>query len=338
MTTSSSFPALAIAARAAFLRGIEHRGVVLAQAQCDGADGARAAMAATERAFHQQAAAIPASQWPSLFWELLLEQPTMRAELVADPRNPFSQLGAGPRAALLLRLVAGLDQLQGADVLHVPVATYRHALYRALEILRSRGMDESALQLVRDSLQRDAKPAHAAAVSVATPVNAADDEPEMRSGAVRWIRPGLIVVAGVLLLTFVGSFFWLPEFLKTGGASPDGFQTLRAHAPAATISAAASAISNPDFEQLTDPQGERIARDLDLYAWFAATSNTPVTSAIAGAPLPETTLPETAAPEADAEDPSEGASTAADAPLPVVPGHSVDAHASSSKQGDDHAH
>ena len=338
MTTSFSLPAQAVAARAAFLRGIDHRGVVLAQAQCGHVERARAAIAATEKAFHQQAATIPVLQWPSLFWALLLEQPAMRAELAADPRNPFSLLAAGPRATLLLRLVAEVDQLQGADVLHVSAATYRHALYRALEILRSKGMDESALQLVRDSLQRDAQPAHAPVVSVSTSPDAAGDEPETPSGAARWIRRGLIATAGLLLLAFVGSFIWLPEYLKPGAVSPNGFQTLRGHAPSETISVVAAAVSNPDFDQLNDPQGERIARDLDLYAWYAATSNAPANGAVAGTPLPETTLPETAAPEADAEDPAEGASAATDTPLPVVPGHAVTGHASTSKPEDDHAH
>ena len=107
------------------------------------------------------------------------------------------------------------------------------------------------------------------------------------------------------MLAGIGSFFWQPAFLKSGVMSPNGIETLREHKPAEVLPATANLVSGADFDLLADPQGASMARDLDLYAWYAATANAPAASPNSAAPLPETTLPETSAPDADA-DPTEG--------------------------------
>jgi hypothetical protein len=116
----------------------------------------------------------------------------------------------------------------------------------------------------------------------------------------RWLRSSLVALLVLLLASLAGSFFWQPAFLATDASLLHGFKTLHAQAPAATLSATAAALGGADFELLGDPEGERIARDLDLYAWYASnpnasgtTTNPPPSS------LPEDAAPETPAPDSD---------------------------------------
>jgi len=116
----------------------------------------------------------------------------------------------------------------------------------------------------------------------------------------RWLRYSLIALLILLLAALVGSFFWKPAFLGIDTSSSHGFEALRAREPATTLSPTAAALGGADFELLDDPDGERIARDLDLYAWYAMGANAPGTNANPPpAPPPESTLPETPAPDAD---------------------------------------
>jgi len=126
----------------------------------------------------------------------------------------------------------------------------------------------------------------------------------MKQGRVRrgprWLRSSLIVLLLLLLAMLAGSFFWQPAFLGSGASSWHGFEALRAQAPAATLSPTATLLGGADFELLDDPEGERIARDLDLYAWYATNPNASGTTASPpAASLPEETAPETPAPDAD---------------------------------------
>ena len=124
----------------------------------------------------------------------------------------------------------------------------------------------------------------------------------MRRGP-RWLRSSLILLLVLLLATLAGSFFWQPAFLGTGDVSLHGFHALHAQAPEATLSATATALGGADFELLDDPEGERIARDLDLYAWFATDPNASGTNANPQpASLPEDTAPDTTAPDTDSSE------------------------------------
>jgi len=116
----------------------------------------------------------------------------------------------------------------------------------------------------------------------------------------RWLRSSLIVLLMLLLAMLVGSFFWQPAFLGTNASYSHGFNTLRAQAPAETLPATAAVLGVADFELLDDPEGERIARDLDLYAWYATNPNASgTTTNPQPASLPEDTAPETPAPDTD---------------------------------------
>ncbi len=297
MTDIATHPAPGEAALTAFLRGIERRGFVLAEAQCGDPARAQAAIDAATRAFRAEAAQLPLARWPAFFWQRLLAQPVLRELAKSSAEQPLAHLSAGPRAALLLRLVAGLDQAHGAEVLRVSPEAYRHALYRALRELHAQGIDDTTLRGLRERLQSRAKqlpdpthrmpPTPIAIRAVATAPIAAR--------APRWLRRVLQAMLALGLLALATSFVWK-------GASPSAanrIETLRAQTPAAILSETAVVLASPDFGWLDDPDGARVARDLDLYAWYAAGPNAAEPDPNAPAPLPESSAPETSAPDAE---------------------------------------
>ena len=113
MTADATPNTASMGATAAFLRGVERRAAVFAQCQCGSVAKGDAAVAAALRAFTRIAPGAPMATWPIRFWSLLLAAPDLRRN--ADdgawpsPWASLATLGIGARAALLLRLVAGLD-------------------------------------------------------------------------------------------------------------------------------------------------------------------------------------------------------------------------------------
>lgn len=292
MTLVSTGHSRTEAERIAFVRGLEHRALVFAEHQGGQADRARAVVLAAKAEFHELAARTHADDWTVLYWRLLLAQPAMRAQRRRDRDDLFALLEAGPRAVLLLRFVAGIEHVQGAQVLAVSEPAYRHALVRATEVLREHGSDESWLRVLRDRLRSDARPTHAD-----------PPEPDRSAGTAAaipaWLQPTLWVALAVLLVIGVGSFFWHPSFFGPGRIG--GIEQLREHAPAQVLPATSQLVGGGDFAQLADPQGAAIARDLDLLSWYAASAGTNQPPGNPAAPLPETTQPENGAPEVDTE-------------------------------------
>src|SRR6188768_2246460 len=97
----------------AFLHGIEARAWVFALCQGGDAERADQTLAAAEGEFIAAAVDLPISGWPLRFWATLLRQPGLLAPL--DPELDLSRLEPGPRAALLLRLLAHLDVPHAAE-------------------------------------------------------------------------------------------------------------------------------------------------------------------------------------------------------------------------------
>lgn len=94
-----------------------------------------AALAATLRGFRDLAPGVAFADWPRRFWALLLSASPLRGEVLGgdpDIPAPVAALAAGPRAVLLLRVVAGLAESEAAAVLGIGRSTYRLALQRAL--------------------------------------------------------------------------------------------------------------------------------------------------------------------------------------------------------------
>ncbi|MFL7980669.1 hypothetical protein ACKAWC_21760, partial [Xanthomonas vasicola] len=118
------------AALSAFLRGVERRGLVLAQLQCGDVATAERTLAAALRAFSSQAAGRPMR-----FWSLLATAPPLRREPMPGtwlpPFTALGQMQTADRLALLLRIVAGLEEVVASEVQGVEAADYRQSLARA---------------------------------------------------------------------------------------------------------------------------------------------------------------------------------------------------------------
>ena len=149
------------AALAAFLRGVERRGAILAELQCGDAAAGDAALAAAMGGFRATAAELPLADWPRAFWARLLAQPQMRhrtaVAMPLDATDSLAELGSGPRVALLLRLAAGLSEAEAAAVLGVAQPTYRLALRRALPSHADGRADPQAWQRLREQVHRRIK-------------------------------------------------------------------------------------------------------------------------------------------------------------------------------------
>ncbi|HZW17813.1 MAG TPA: sigma-70 region 4 domain-containing protein [Luteimonas sp.] len=289
--------ASAPAALTAFLRGVERRGAVFAQLQVgDAATGDRALVAAM-RAFRLPAAKIPFADWPRQFWTLLLATPELREQPAAPSWGSgfgfLGGIGRGPRAALLLRLVAGLPEVDAAAVLGVSRSTYRLALQRALphgedgqpDMQGWRMLGDAARHAVRDlSIERMGQLARIREAVVQgrrldPPVAAARSG---RSGdaqePARWRQPAMIAVGAACLLAFAATF--LPGFKAgIGGDLPEGIDVAPlppADAPDAPLDPQSALLTHPDFELLAAGDSrEPAARDPGFYAWLAAGAKVP---------------------------------------------------------------
>lgn len=288
--SSRSDPATPVPpALAAFLRGVERRGAVLAELQAGDAVAGDAAVASAMRHFRGIAAAAPLSEWPARFWSLLLAQPQLRTRtevaLAIDATDRLAELGPGPRAALLLRLAAGLDSATAAAALGVAEGSYRLALQRALPHHADGRADPEAWQRLRtqvhhriktltpDRLARlgHAREAVAAGIAAATGLaGAAPTAAAVASGGQTVVRG----VAGLLLALCVvalAATYWPGRPAWLGAASGDGppRRTLPEEPPASRFGIEAGMIAHRDFAVLADPQAAQ-SEDLAFHSWLAA--------------------------------------------------------------------
>jgi DNA-directed RNA polymerase specialized sigma24 family protein len=276
--------ALPNSALTAFLHGIEARAWVFAL--CQGGDAARAdqTLAAAELQFIAQAPSLPLAQWPLQFWTVLLRQPGLLAAL--HPELDLSRLDPGPRAALLLRLLANLDVPHAAEALGVSVRAYEAALGQAmaapdhpegwLPALREQlhalvsSLPESTRahldEIRREALERAAAPvpgflaeaeaaadAEAASDASATPV-------EVPPPRWPWFGLGLLLLA--LLATLV---FPLPGGLRPGQSEKLPQEVV----PPPPQLSDTVIVTHPDYAQIAEPQDEVFARDLAFLSWLA---------------------------------------------------------------------
>ncbi|SJZ99832.1 hypothetical protein [Novilysobacter spongiicola] len=279
-------PAPVPPALAAFLRGVERRGAVLAELQCGDASTGDAALAAAMARFRDEAARMPMGDWPSRFWAMLLAQPGLRGhtavamELEASDR--LAELGSGPRAALLLRLAAGLEEAEAASVLGVALPSYRLALHRALPRHPDGSADPDAWQRLRREIHRRIKtlpPDRLARLgrireraleggTRATPAEAAEVAPRRsRSFIVRLLWALLILCALLFAATFSD------RFADWAGLGPDLSgppSELDASRPASRYSEEAGLVAHRDFELLAEPAAMEEAEQLAFRSWLAA--------------------------------------------------------------------
>jgi len=293
-------------ALAAFIRGIERRALVVAEFQSGEVLVAERAVAVTLRAFVPTAVDQPMSEWPIHFWRLLSSTPELRqpAQEGSWPQDlaHLLQLSEGERLALLLRIGAGLDEGQAAQVLGVEMDAYCQWLasacprdaagqpdaqaWRALaEAVQARVRElsperQAQLERLRDSLvsSEAAPPAREPVV----PVMQAERRERQRAPA-RKSRAGqwLWLLTGAVLLAGIG-WAWLssssaPSAVDAGQAPGTG---LEVDNPVQTDTlqelelppAAAPASSEP----VVDPGQAALLQQADFLAWLAAGGPLPV--------------------------------------------------------------
>ncbi len=301
----------------AFLRGVERRGAVFAELQCGDAVAGDAALAAAMRAFQAHAAKAQRGEWPHRFWSLLLATPRLRQTTTlpfrADAFGPLARIGHGPRAALLLRLAAGLAETEAAAALGIAPATYRLALQRALPRRADGSADESVwralaaaaqgaikqlppqrlahLAKLRENALRSVDRSKAAVPMPQEPV----DAPKPRRGWRIALWAGVAACAGA----FAATFFWPTSAPREPSGAPD-IRTVSlpdAEAPASRYDAEWARLSDRDFELLFDVRDEAVYRDLDFYAWYAAQAAMPASERKPGEPFVTEPAPDQERPE-----------------------------------------
>ena len=282
------------AALAAFLRGVERRGAVLAQLQRGDALAGDAALAAAMRAFRAGAPAQPLAEWPQRFWTLLLATPQLR-----QPTPPahwpedlawLGGLSPSRRAALLLRLAAGLPEADAAAVLGVAPASYRLALRRALPHRDDGRADPGAWARLREDVHRRIKTlpaerlAHLARLREAALGGVALAARAPPRAWPRWLRPLLWSLVAACTLALAATWLW--PWWQQRGADAEGIvrQRLPAEEPAARYDARTALLSHRDFELLADPEGVALAVELAFFSWLAA--QTPEEAGAAGSAPP----------------------------------------------------
>lgn len=264
---------------AAFLRGVERRGAVLAELQCGDAVAGDAALAAAMRAFRLGAAAEPMADWPRRFWTLLLAAPQLRRP-PPDPHWPqdltwLGRLTPAPRAALLLRLASGLDEAEAAAVLAVAPASYRLALRRALPHREDGRADPAAWARLREQVHRRIKTlpaerlAHLARLREAAIAGTAADRHSTPAPAWKALRRALWAGFALCVVALAATWAW-PWWQLRGGADGIRLDDLRAERPAARYDEELALLGHRDFDLLADPAASAAAGDLAFYSWLAA--------------------------------------------------------------------
>jgi hypothetical protein len=253
-------PAASSSAMQAFRRGIDRRAYVLARAQCGDNDLLQSALSGVDVAFNAEYAELPISQWPIRFWTLLLS----RKEL-AQGQSPWPALASishGPRAALLLRLVAGLDFSHAAQVLNISETTYRFALERGLEQLHAAGFNFQELERLRDSFFEEVKqlPTEliqtrerpAVIITPAKPV--AEPEPVAKKKSY-W--PWLLLFIA-LITAGLGWWWWSNQTVAVANTKPVALTDVQ------------TAVIHPDYDIIANPDIQAQTEDLAFLSWIAA--------------------------------------------------------------------
>jgi hypothetical protein len=271
------------AALTAILHGIQPRAWVFGLCQAGDPHRADQALAGAERDFLAEAATHPLAEWPMRFWAALLRQPTLLAPL--DPGQELARIEPGPRAALLLRLLASLDVPHAAEALGVSVPAYEAALGQALSppgapqdwlaALRAKlqalvhdmpAPTRAHLDELRLRVQAELAAAQELGAPSLPPLHL-DDEPDAEAAPEwhppRWPWFGLGLLLLALLATLV---FPLPGRLRPGESERLPSEAV----PPPPELSDSVVVTHPDYAQLAAPQDETYARELGFYSWHAA--------------------------------------------------------------------
>ncbi|HEY4529790.1 MAG TPA: hypothetical protein VIG97_05620, partial [Luteimonas sp.] len=267
---------------AAFLRGVDRRGLVFAWLLSGSRASGRQALGWALVRFRSEAGRVAFGDWPRHFWALLLASPDLRR----PPPDPqweqgfewLSGLGHGPRAALLLRLVAGLAESDAATVLGISRPTYRLGLQRALphrddgspDVEAWEALGRAAQELVRNPPPELARaPGAAGSDGTSAPAGVSGRRPVTRG-----VRAALALVVVLTVLAFGSTFHVLDRL-------PDGLDQAPGHILVEPLAEAADPAGrygedealalHPDLELLLDAASvDAAAADPAFHAWLLA--------------------------------------------------------------------
>lgn len=266
-------------ALAAFLRGVERRAAVLAELQAGDPTLGDAALTRAMAAFRSEALAAPLADWPRLFWAALLQQPVLRRARHARPPDFMPACAPPLRAALLLRLAAGLDEADAAAVLGVDPPQLRRGVLTALACAEG-GIDPAAWAALQGQVQqrirdlptdRSLRLMRMREAALAGPAaRFFPTAPPALRMRMRW--RGAAIAAGLTAVALAGTYA-VERARRDPGITAVALAP--AGRPASRFDRDAAFVSHPDFALLADPVAEQVARDADFYGWLAA-----------GAPLP----------------------------------------------------
>jgi hypothetical protein len=315
MTATPPFePSVTPAALSAFLRGVERRGFVVALLQCGDEAQAGRALAAALRAFHSHAGDVLMAGWPVRFWGLLSAAPGLRAPQASanwpEPFTAMADMAPGDRLALLLRIVAGLDEPMAADVLGVTEDDYRQALGHACPRDANGQPDASAWRALAEAAQAQVRelspqrldwlvqlreaaladipaalPNDTVAATRVTAPPASSRQPARTRKPSRRPRVGpIVLIIAVLLMALAALAWWWQQRLPAlppdpvSQALPGALHVVDAgpirieDLPASGGAAAPAAMPalDPADAAMLADPELPLARQADFHAWFAA--------------------------------------------------------------------
>ena len=281
-------PATSPAAVTAFLRGLDRRARLFAAVQAGQADAAGQALAVVARVFAGEAGQWPIAEWPRQYWRLLLAAPSLRrppAHVPSAQLPGIARLPADARAAVLLHLVAGLEDADAAAALGVDTNAYQARIRDALprdalgqpdvDVWRAwRAAVERALAHTpeAEASRGDAEPARPAP-GTRTQAAVPADADRSHHRRIRWLWAGVAACVVALAATF----FLHPrgrELLDTWRNHVKREALPAADAPKARFDAADMTL-HPDRALLSMPAELAFARMLPLLAWLDAASADP---------------------------------------------------------------
>lgn len=266
----------------AFLRGVERRGLVFAELQSGDPAKAEASLATTLEAFTRLAGRSPFAEWPRRFWSMLLAAPDLRGanapQLRDGPLAVLAGVGSGPRAALLLRLVAGLPEADAAAVLGISPSTYRLALQRALPRMVDGGLDPELWRAMAEASQQAirALPEDRLRRLAGMPGTAGTARPVVRDEGSRrrWLWPATWGVVLLTALALAATWWWPGPASET----EDGGPRIRSDAlqptgePGGRYDEGFALLTHRDLDLLLDAGGsEAVSDDPAFDAWLVST-------------------------------------------------------------------
>lgn len=279
---------------AAFVRGVSQRARLLATVQAGAAKPADEALAVVARVFATEAAQWPIAKWPQQYWRLLLATPHLRQPGPTEPGLPLpgiARLSPTLRAAVLLQIVAELDDATAAMALGTSVVAYQDAIRDGLPADALGRPDVDVWRAWRAAAQRElanAQPVPEALVPtprIATAPNPADSRTSLRQAVddaasshaprhhVHWLWLGV----AICVLAFATTFFLHPAgraVLARWTATIKVEPLPAADAPKSRFNPDDLALQ-PDRALLAAPEEAALASQLALLSWLSVNGEDP---------------------------------------------------------------